>query len=77
MADLHTITRDDLYEHYRTYYVPNNAVLCMAGDFETKSMLKRVRNCLSLWIIFLCRFWIACLAVPMGYLIKLRVFTAH
>ncbi|MBI5945464.1 MAG: insulinase family protein [Chloroflexi bacterium] len=44
MADLHTITRDDLYEHYRTYYVPNNAVLCMAGDFESRTMLKRIRE---------------------------------
>ena len=44
MADLHTITRDDLYEHYCTYYVPNNAVLCIAGDFETKSMLKRIKE---------------------------------
>jgi zinc protease len=43
-ADLQTITRDDLYNHYRTYYVPNNAVLCLAGDFETKSMLRRVRE---------------------------------
>ena len=44
MADLRTITRDDLYEHYRTYYVPNNAVLCIAGDFETKAMLKRIKE---------------------------------
>ena len=44
MADLHSITRDDLYAHYRTYYVPNNAVLAIAGDFETKSMLKRIRE---------------------------------
>lgn len=44
MADLLTITRDDLYAHYRRYYVPNNAVLAMAGDFETKSMLKRIRE---------------------------------
>ncbi len=44
MADLHAITRNDLYEHYRTYYVPNNAVLAIAGDFETKAMLKRVRE---------------------------------
>jgi zinc protease len=43
-ADLQTITRDDLYHHYRTYYVPNNAILCIAGDFETKSMLKRVKE---------------------------------
>ncbi len=44
MADLHSITRDDLYTHYRTYYVPNNAVLSVAGDFETKAMLKRIRE---------------------------------
>ena len=44
MADLHTITRSDLYEHYRRYYVPNNAVLTMAGDFETKTMLKRIKE---------------------------------
>ena len=44
MADLHSITRDDLYSHYRTYYVPNNAVLSLAGDFDTKIMIKRVRE---------------------------------
>lgn len=44
MADLRTITRDDLYTHYRRYYVPNNAVLAIAGDFETKSMLKRIKE---------------------------------
>jgi len=44
MADLRTITRDDLYHHYRTYYVPNNAVLAVAGDFETRAMLKRIRE---------------------------------
>jgi zinc protease len=44
MADLRTITRDDLYNHYRTFYVPNNAVLAVAGDFETASMLKRIRE---------------------------------
>jgi zinc protease len=44
MADLRTITRDDLYNHYRKYYVPNNAVLALAGDFETRSMLNRIRE---------------------------------
>ena len=43
-ADLRTITRDDLYSHYRAFYVPNNAVLSIAGDFDTKSMLKRIRE---------------------------------
>jgi len=44
MADLRSITRDDLYDHYRRYYVPNNAVLTLAGDFDTKSMLKRIKE---------------------------------
>ena len=43
-ADLLAITRDDLYNHYRAYYVPNNALLAIAGDFETKTMLKRVKE---------------------------------
>ena len=42
MDDLRTISRDDLYGHYRSYYVPNNAVLVMAGDFETSGMLKQI-----------------------------------
>ncbi|MCA1900443.1 MAG: insulinase family protein [Chloroflexi bacterium] len=43
-ADLLAITRDDLYEHYRRYYVPNNAVLSVAGDFDSKPMLNRIRE---------------------------------
>jgi zinc protease len=44
MADLHTMTRDDLYNHYRSFYVPNNAVMAVAGDFDTKSMLARIEE---------------------------------
>jgi len=44
MADLQTMTRDQLYEHYRRYYVPSNAVLAIAGDFRARSMLKRIRE---------------------------------
>ncbi|HET9911500.1 MAG TPA: pitrilysin family protein [Anaerolineales bacterium] len=44
MADLHTMTRDDLYNHYHTFYVPNNAVMAVAGDFDTESMLARIRE---------------------------------
>ena len=44
MADLQTMTRDNLYNHYRTYYIPNNAVMAVAGDFETRSMLARIRE---------------------------------
>jgi len=44
MADLRTMTRDDLYNHYRTFYVPNNAVMAVAGDFDTQAMLRRIRG---------------------------------
>ncbi len=39
IEDLRSLTRNDLYEHYRTWYVPNNAVVTAAGDFETNEML--------------------------------------
>ena len=44
LADLQTMQREDLDRHYRTYYVPGNAVLAIAGDFEIPSMLERVRQ---------------------------------
>jgi len=44
MADLKTIQRDELYKHYRTYYRPNNAVLCLAGDFKTDKMLALIKE---------------------------------
>ncbi len=44
MADLHSMSRDDLYNHYQTYYTPNNAVMAVAGDFETEEMLGRIEE---------------------------------
>lgn len=44
LSDLETMTRDDLFQHYQTYYTPNNAVLALAGDFETEEMLERIRQ---------------------------------
>jgi zinc protease len=44
MVDLGTIQRDDLFQHYKTYYSPSNAVISIAGDFETDSMLKRLES---------------------------------
>jgi zinc protease len=44
MADLKSISRDDLYVHYRSHYIPNNAVLAMAGDFESGEMLARIEE---------------------------------
>lgn len=42
MADLHKITRDELYGHYQQYYSPSNAVLSIAGDFETGSLIDKI-----------------------------------
>ncbi|MDH5506768.1 MAG: insulinase family protein, partial [Anaerolineae bacterium] len=44
MADLTSMTRENLYHHYQAYYTPNNAVLTMAGDFESGAMLGRIRE---------------------------------
>jgi len=41
-SDLHAITRDDLINYYHTYYVPNNAILVVVGNFETSQVLTRV-----------------------------------
>ena len=44
IADLRSITRDDLYAHYRKYYNPGNAVLALAGDFDSEKILERIRQ---------------------------------
>lgn len=43
-CDLETMTRDQLYEHYRKYYAPNNAIIAVAGDFDTAAMLRRIQE---------------------------------
>ena len=43
-ADLQSMTRDDLYHHYQTYYAPNNAILGLAGDFDSAEMLERIEE---------------------------------
>ena len=40
LTDLYSMQREDIYKLYRTYYIPNNAVLSIAGDFETEGMLQ-------------------------------------
>lgn len=42
MADLVSITREDLYSHYRKFYTPNNAIVVAVGDFDPGAMLDRI-----------------------------------
>ncbi|PKN95447.1 MAG: insulinase family protein [Chloroflexi bacterium HGW-Chloroflexi-6] len=46
-ADLHTLSAADLRQHYQNYYIPNNAVLALAGDFDTAEMLARLTELYS------------------------------
>lgn len=44
MEDIAQITREELAEHYRLYYRPNNAFVIAAGDFDSDRMLEKVRR---------------------------------
>ena len=43
-TDLETMTRDDLYHHYRRFYAPNNATVVVAGDFDSEEMLAQIKE---------------------------------
>jgi zinc protease len=40
-SDLLALTREDLFQHYQTYYMPNNAILTLVGDFDADAMLRK------------------------------------
>ncbi len=44
MSDLESITRDDAVGYWKSYYAPNNAVLVIVGDFDTKQALALVHR---------------------------------
>ena len=42
--DLMGITRDDLFQHYRRYYVPSNAILVVVGPHPPKKILPKIEE---------------------------------
>lgn len=44
MTDIEKLTREDLVRYYNTYYVPNNAVLIVVGDFKSDELLPKIRH---------------------------------
>jgi zinc protease len=40
MSDIDNITLDDLKNHYKVYYAPNNATAVIAGDVDPKEVMK-------------------------------------
>jgi predicted Zn-dependent peptidase len=42
-SDIERLTREQAAEHYRKYYKPNNAILVLAGDFDTQKALDLIK----------------------------------
>lgn len=41
-SDLQTMTREQLWQHYKMYYAPNNALVVAVGDFESAQLMDRI-----------------------------------
>ena len=48
-ASVAAVTREDLLRWHRTYVHPNNIILGVVGDFDTKTMEARLRKAFSVW----------------------------
>lgn len=44
MEDLEQLTRTDVQNFYQTYYVPNNAVVVVVGDFDRTQLVPRIQE---------------------------------
>jgi zinc protease len=43
-SDLRAMTRENLYDHYKRYYMTNNATLVMVGDFSSAELLDKIHG---------------------------------
>ncbi len=43
-SDVAGIVREDIVEHYRTYYVPNNAILSVVGNFDRSKCMELINK---------------------------------
>jgi zinc protease len=41
-SDLRAMTRENLYDHYKRFYMTNNATLVMVGDFDAGELLDKI-----------------------------------
>ncbi len=46
-SDLRAMSRDDLFQHYRSHYHPGNAFLVVVGDFHAPDLLERLDRAFS------------------------------
>jgi zinc protease len=48
MTDIRQLKREDLLSFYKTYYVPNNAVVIVVGDFERAKLFPKIEKAFGL-----------------------------
>jgi len=48
-ATIGAVTRDDIVDFYKRYFYPNNTIMAVWGDFNTKEMTAKLRNTLGKW----------------------------
>jgi len=44
MSDIDSIERKDLYDYYKTYYSPDNAVIIIVGDVRAEMIIEKVKE---------------------------------
>jgi zinc protease len=49
LRDLGRLTRDDLVEHHRRHIVPEGTILAIAGDFDSRRLLRLVQGAFGGW----------------------------
>ncbi|RJP28566.1 MAG: insulinase family protein [Candidatus Omnitrophota bacterium] len=48
-AAIDAITRDDLIEFHQTFFYPNNVMMSVWGDFDTKEMIEKIDTAFGGW----------------------------
>jgi predicted Zn-dependent peptidase len=48
-ATIDSITRDDLVAFHKRFYKPNNVMLGVLGDFDTKQMIQKIEKAFEKW----------------------------
>src|SRR4026208_1022158 len=43
-SDLRAMTREDLYAHYKRYYMTNNSTMVIVGDFSSAELLDKIHK---------------------------------
>lgn len=48
-ATIDAITRQDIFDYYTTYFHPNNTLIAVWGDFESKTIAEKIKATLGKW----------------------------